>query len=84
MLAAIGSIADDLTLTTFDHNRAREEMDYFLFLDEYKYENNCVKAITNYLILNPNDVTLVTGSFAFASYVKKLFKDGKLGNVQQE
>ena len=84
MLAAIGSIADDLTLTTFDHHRAREEMDYFLFLDEYKYENNCVKAITNYLISSPNDVTLVTGSFAFASYVKKLFKDGKLGNVQQK
>ena len=82
MLAAIGSIADDLTLTTFDHPRAREELDYFLFLDEYKYENNCVKAITNYMYSSPEDVTLVTGSFAFASYVRKLYKDGKLNNVQ--
>ena len=81
MLAAIGSIADDLTLTTFDHPRAREEMDYFLFLDEYKYENNCTKALLNYLINYPDDVTLVTGSFAFASYVRKLFKEGKLSNV---
>ena len=81
MLAAIGSIADDLTLTTFDHPRAREEIDYFLFLDEYKYENNCTKALLNYLINYPDDVTLVTGSFAFASYVRKLFKEGKLSNV---
>lgn len=84
MLAAIGSIADDLTLTTFDHPRAREEMDYFLFLNEYKFENNCVKAITNYLTTSPEDVTLVTGSFAFASYVRKLYKEGKLSNVQPQ
>lgn len=82
MLAAIGAIAEEITLTTFANPRAREEMDYFLFLGEYKFEENCVKALTNYMILYPEDVILVTGSFAFASYMRKLAKEGKIDGIK--
>ena len=78
MLAGIGSIADSITLTTFDNPRAREEADYFLFLEEYKYEENCVKALTDYVEQEPDTITLVTGSFAFAAYMRKMFNEGKI------
>lgn len=78
MLANIGSIADSITLTTFNNPRAREEFDYFLFLDEYKYNENCVESLMDYINLNDDSIILITGSFAFAAYMRKLFKENKI------
>ena len=78
MLANIGSIADSITLTTFNNPRAREKFDYFLFLDEYKYNENCVESIMDYINLNDDSIILITGSFAFAAYMRKLFKENKI------
>lgn len=74
MLISLSNIAQDLTLTTFDHVRARKEEEYFLYLDDYHFESDYKKAITDKLNEYPDDVILVTGSLAFAGLVRNEFK----------
>lgn len=77
MFPILNRISHDITLTTFDHVRARKEDEYFLFIDEYKYDNDYVKAIKEKIIEYPDDVILVTGSLAFAALVKAKFESGE-------
>ena len=78
MLAVIGELADELILTTFDHPRARTLEDYFLFSEDYKFMDN-VKDAVKYCEENyPTDLIVITGSLAFAAYVKGLFTSGEL------
>lgn len=70
MLAKIGELGD-IILTTFDHPRSRTFIDYFLYTEEYKFEEDYKKAIKELMDNYPNDVILITGSFAFASLVRK-------------
>ena len=78
MLSSLGAITDDLTITTFDHPRARKEMEYFLFLGDYKYEEDAKELIKSKMEEYPDDVILVTGSLAFAALVRRWFKLGQL------
>ena len=78
MLAVIGEITDDLTMTTFDNPRARTEDEYFLFLQDYPFEPNAKELIIKKMNEYPEDAILVTGSLAFASYVRELFKNGEM------
>ena len=78
MLAVLGEITDDLTMTTFDHPRARTEEEYFLFLQDYPFEANAKELIVRKMNEYPDDAILVTGSLAFASYVRELFMDGEI------
>ncbi len=71
MLSNLGAITDDLTLTTFPHNRARKEEDFFLFLDEYRFEKDAISLIKQKMEENPEDIILATGSLAFTSYIRK-------------
>ena len=71
MLSIIGSIADSITLTTFDHPRARKEEDYFLFTSDYEFIDNPIDAYHKLKELYSEDIILVTGSLAFAAYMKK-------------
>lgn len=75
ILPSLSLISNDITLTTFDHIRARNEEDYFLYLEEYKFDPDYKVVINNLLSLYPEDIILVTGSLAFASRVRRLFKD---------
>lgn len=77
MLAELGTFADGVVLTTFDHPRARTYEDYFLFAEDYKFEEDVETAIKNAIVEHPNDLILITGSLAFAAYVKGLFKNGR-------
>ncbi len=61
----------DLTLTTFESSRARDEMDYFLYLADFRYEQDYRKAIDDLRSKYPDDLILVTGSLAFAGIVRK-------------
>lgn len=70
-LPRIDKDATDLTLTTFDSARARDEMDYFLYLADYKYEQDYKMAINNLREQFPDDIILVTGSLAFVGIVRK-------------
>lgn len=78
LLASIGEVSEDITLTTFDHPRARTIDDYFLFIEDHKFVEDCIEAIKTNMTEHPNDITLVTGSLAFAGYVRNLFKIGAI------
>ena len=78
MLANIGELADELILTTFDHPRARNHDDYFLFSEDYKFMDNVKDAIKYCEENYPTDLIIITGSLAFAAYVKGLYMSGEL------
>lgn len=69
-LPIIANDTSDITLTTFPNERARDEMDYFLFQDDYRYNPDYRMALNNLLALYPDDYILVTGSLSFASIVR--------------
>ena len=71
MLAIIGAVANTITLTTFDHVRARKQEDYFLFLDDYRFVDDPIEAYKILKETYPEDYILITGSLAFAAYMKK-------------
>ncbi|MBP5092231.1 MAG: hypothetical protein J6328_06750 [Bacilli bacterium] len=70
-LPMLGTYSQDITLTTFDHPRARDEMDYFLYIGDYPFVSSYVDAIKELEEKFPNDLILVTGSIAFAALVRK-------------
>ena len=78
MLSYLGEITDDLTLTTFDHPRARTIDEYFLFLGDYPFEENAKQLIQNKIKEFPGEAILITGSLAFASYVRDLLVRGEI------
>ena len=75
MLSVIGAAVDSITLTTFDHPRAREESDYFLYLNDYKFYQNPIEAYRDLKEQYPEDIILITGSLAFAAYMCKRLND---------
>ncbi len=74
MLAYLGEYTRDIILTTFPNSRARLEDDYFLYLDDYPFKNDPVNALNELLAMYPEDAFLVTGSLAFAAYMKNNIK----------
>ena len=77
MLSIIGSISDSVTLTTFDHPRARKEEDYFLFVSDYEFIDDPIEAYHKLKEQYPDDIILITGSLAFAAYMKKRLTNGQ-------
>lgn len=71
MLTIIGAISTSITLTTFDHPRARKQEDYFLFLSDHKFIEDPLEAYRKIREEHPEDIVLITGSLAFAAYMKK-------------
>ncbi|MBE6133774.1 MAG: bifunctional folylpolyglutamate synthase/dihydrofolate synthase [Erysipelotrichaceae bacterium] len=71
MLPRIGLAGSEVILTTFDHPRARTYEDYFLFAEDYRFEEDHIALIKSLMEQYPDDNILVTGSLAFASLVKK-------------
>lgn len=76
MLAEYNFISQDITLTTFDHPRARQEEEYFLFLGEFPFIFDYKSLIAKKFKEFPNDIIVITGSLAFSSIVSKEWKDG--------
>ena len=75
-LPELGLISRDLTLTYFNHPRCREEDDYFLYLEDYKFNSDHQEVIKQLMKDYPEDTILVTGSLAFAFLVYDEFKKG--------
>ena len=69
------ALLGDLNLTTFNHPRARERDDYFLYLEDYKFFDDHIALIKNLKEQYPDDVILVAGSLAFSSLVHKELLD---------
>ena len=74
MLSYLGEYAEDITLTTFPNRRARQMEDYFLFLEDYPFKDDAVQALEELKAQYPEDAILVTGSLAFAAYMKNFVK----------
>ena len=70
MLNLLGTISTDITLTTFNHKRARKMDDYFLYLEDYKFDENYINVINSLLNEYPDDLILVTGSLCFVGKVR--------------
>ena len=76
MLTTLGVLSRDITLTTFDHPRARKEEEFFLYLDEYKFNADHQAAIKEIMQNNPENNILICGSLAFAYLVSDEFDEG--------
>ena len=50
----------------------------FLLLDDYSFEENAKELIQKKINEFPNEAILVTGSLAFASYVRDLLNRGEI------
>ena len=74
MLAFLGEYSKDIVLTTFPNRRSRTMDDYFLFLDDYTFAEDPLAALKQMQEAYPNDAILVTGSLAFAAYMKNFIK----------
>ena len=74
MLAYLGEYSKDIVLTSFPNRRARTMEDYFLFLDDYTFSEDPLEALNKMKAEYPNDAILITGSLAFAAYIKNLIK----------
>ena len=72
------SLLGELLLTTFEHSRSREESDYFLYLEDYKFHCDHKELIKSLKETYPEDVILITGSLAFANLVKKEITNGEI------
>ncbi|NLB48410.1 MAG: hypothetical protein GX813_00960 [Erysipelotrichia bacterium] len=70
MLAFLGEHSQDITLTTFPHERARKKEDYHLFLEDFPFKENGIEVLREMITKYPDNCILVTGSIAFAAYVK--------------
>lgn len=75
MLVKLSEVSSDITLTTFDHKRARKEEDFFLYLGDYKFVEDYKEAIKTIRETYPDDLLLVTGSLAFVGVVRKYLKE---------
>ena len=74
MLAYLGEYSHNITLTTFPHERARTEEDYFLYMEDYSFNEDALGALNEMINSYPDDAILVTGSLAFAAYIKQNVK----------
>ena len=72
------ALLGDLSLTTFDHVRARAEEDYFLYLEDYKFYGDHIALIKDLKEKYPDDVIVITGSLAFANLVREEIINGKI------
>jgi dihydrofolate synthase/folylpolyglutamate synthase len=71
----IANVVSDITLTTFDNKRARDEEDYFLYEADYPFRPDYKMALTDLLAKYPDDYIVVTGSLTFTSIVREYVID---------
>ena len=74
MLNILDTISLDITITTFNHKRAKTEDEYFLFLSTYKFNADYLSKIKELQETYPDDLILITGSLYFAGLVKRELK----------
>ena len=74
MLNILDTISLDITITSFNHKRAKTEDEYFLFLLTYKFDGDYLGKIKELRETYPDDLILITGSLYFAGLVKRELK----------
>ena len=68
-----------ITLTTFDHPRARGEDDYFLYVGDHPFVADPEEALDNLLKEHENALIVITGSLAFAGLMRKIVLEKRKG-----
>lgn len=68
-----------ITLTTFPHPRARTEEDYFLYAGDHPFIQDPEEALDKLLTEHEDAMILVTGSLAFAGYMRKIIIEKRKG-----
>lgn len=74
MLNILDTVSQDITITTFNHKRAKTEDEYFLFLSTYNFDADYLNKIKSLQEEFPDDLILITGSLYFAGLVKRELK----------
>jgi len=74
----LSTLTSDISLTTFSHERARKEDDYFLYLREYEFYDDYIEIIKRKCDEFKDDIILITGSLAFTSVVRDDIKKGRI------
>ena len=69
MLSILSYVTHEIQLTTFDDDDARDEMGFYLFLQDYSFNPDFKDALNNILASEKN-VILVTGNEKFVNLVK--------------
>lgn len=80
MLALLGPHVNSITLTTFDHPRARTKEEFVLFLEEYQFVEDYMELINKYIEEEDPKYILVTGSLYFANMLVNKLK-GEYGTL---
>ncbi|MBE6135090.1 MAG: hypothetical protein E7179_03660 [Erysipelotrichaceae bacterium] len=70
-LPLLSNAVESVTLTTFDHPRARTEEDYFIYIGDYPFAPNAEEALKELLDTYPEDPIVICGSLAFAGKMRK-------------
>jgi len=71
MIAYLGEYSKDIVLTTFPNERARTEEEYFLYMADHSFKEDALTTLNEMITAYPDDCILVTGSLAFAAYIKQ-------------
>lgn len=75
MLNILSKSVHDVTLTTFDHKRARTEEEFFLYLGDYNFKVDYKTALKEMMEEYKDDIILVTGSLAFVGVIRKYLNE---------
>ena len=75
MLSQLNRDCNKVTITTFDHKRARTKDEYFLYLFDYDFAEDWKSFVDDMIINHKEELNLVTGSLAFISLVRKYVKE---------
>lgn len=78
-LPSLANVVADITLTTFDHPRARTEDEYFLYISDHPFVADAEKALEDLLANFPEDTILITGSLNFVGLMRELIVRKGLG-----
>ena len=78
-LPSLANVVTDITLTTFDHPRARTEDEYFLYISDHPFVAEPEKALEDLLANFPEDTILITGSLNFVGLMRELIMRKGLG-----
>ena len=65
-----------ITLTTFDHRRARKEEEYMLYIADHPFVEDPIAALKGLLEQHPEETVLVTGSLYFVGVIRKAILSG--------
>ena len=71
MLPLLDDAAGSVTLTTFDHEDARDEMGYALYVEDHAYIGNPLMALMQLEAEHPDETIVATGCPEFVAYLKQ-------------